>query len=203
MLNLLIADDHKIFRQGLINLLQDVDEIEVVADVGDGVEAWHKIQEITPDIAVLDFSMPELDGLAVAELIQKNKIATQIILLTMHDEPMILGRSIKLGVKGYVLKDNAFDEFVEAINTVNSGQSFISHEVKKKFDKYSLNTTLSSRETTVLKLIAQGLTNKEIAIQLDVSHKTIDTYRARLMNKLNLHSVAELTRYAIKMGLSL
>lgn len=201
MINLLIADDHTIFRQGLISLLQKSSEIKIEAEVGNGVEAWDKIQEMRPDIAILDIRMPGLDGLQIAKMVLQNNIRTRIILLTMHDEPTLAAKSDKFGVKGYVLKDNTFDELQDAIRVVAAGQRYITPVIKEKLERYNSKNELSERENTVLKLIAQGSTNKEIAKLLNISHKTVDTYRCRLMSKLKLHNVAELTAHAVKIGL--
>lgn len=201
MISLLIADDHTIFRQGLSNLLRNSNDVEIVAEVSNGVEAWDKIQEMQPDIAILDIRMPGLDGLQVAELVLQNEISTQIILLTMHDEATLAVKSNKLQVKGYLLKDNTFDELLAAIESVAAGKLFMSSVIKEKLERYDPRTELSKRESSVLKLVAQGVTNREIANQLSISPKTVDTYRSRLMSKLDLHSVVELTKYAVKIGL--
>ena len=201
MIRLLIADDHTIFRQGLSTLLGKSNNVEIVAEASNGMDAWDKIQEMRPDIAILDFRMPELDGLQVAEKVLQNEISTQIILLTMHDEATIAVKSNKLQVKGYVLKDNTFDELLTAIESVAAGKLFMSSVIKEKLNRYDPKSELSKRESSVLKLVAQGLTNREIANQLGISPKTVDTYRCRLMSKLGLHSVVELTKHAVKIGL--
>lgn len=201
MISLLIADDHTIFRQGLTKLLQKPNEISIVSEVSNGIDAWDNIKNILPDIAVLDFSMPGLNGLQVAEMVLHNNISTHIIMLTMFDEPSLAIRSKNLQVKGYVLKDNTIDELLLAIREVADGRTYMSPVIKEKLKNYNTKSILSRRETTVLKLISQGMTNREIANQLKLSHKTIDTYRCRLMSKLNLHSVADLTKHAVKIGL--
>jgi len=201
MIRILIADDHTIFRQGLSSLLLNSDDVEIVAEVSTGVEAWNKIQEMQPDIAILDIRMPGLDGLQVAEKVLQNEISTRIILLTMHDEATIAVKSNKLQVKGYVLKDNTFDELLKAIKCVAAGHLFMSPVIKEKLKQHDPKTELSERESSVLKLVAQGLTNREIGNRLGISPKTVDTYRCRLMSKLDLHSVVELTKHAVKIGL--
>lgn len=200
MIKLLIADDHTIFREGLVYLLRNSDDIEVVAEVGNGADAWEKIQQLQPNVAVLDINMPESNGLQVADLVLENNLPTHIIFLTMHDEPTITIKAKKKQVKGYVLKDDAFDELLEAIKAVANGQSYMSAALEDKLENYNTKRELSNRESTVLKLVAQGLTTVEISEQLKISPKTVDTYRTRIMNKLELHSIAELTQYAIKIG---
>ena len=201
MVKLLIADDHTIFRQGLSSLLRKSNNVEIVAEVSNGLEAWVRIQEMRPDIAILDIRMPGMDGLQIAEMVLQNKISTHIILLTMHDEATIAVKSNKLQVKGYVLKDNTFDELLDAIETVAAGRLFMSPAIKEKLKQHDPKSELSRRECSVLKLVAQGLTNREIANQLGISPKTVDTYRCRLMSKLGLHSVVELTKHAVRIGL--
>ena len=123
MVKLLIADDHTIFRQGLSSLLRKSNKVEIVAEVSNGLEAWVRTQEMLPDIAILDIRMPGMDGLQVAEMVLQNEISTHIILLTMHDEATIAVKSNKLQVKGYVLKDNTFDELLDSIETVAADRS--------------------------------------------------------------------------------
>ena len=203
MIRLLLADDHAIFLQGLIQLLANWPEVEVVAEAADGREAWELILEYKPDVAIVDLKMPHMSGIEIATQISAQGLSTRIVLLTMHDEPALALEAEQAGVGGYVLKDNTFEELSNAIKTVVSGQWYMSPSVSQKLQAFRLNSggaTLSPREREVLKWIASGLSNKAIARELDISPKTVETHRDRLMSKLNLHSVAELVRYAVQTG---
>lgn len=204
MARVLIADDHKIFRQGLISLLSSSSGLNIVAETGTGWEAWELIQREEPDIAVLDFRMPGLTGIEIAKKISEHKLMTRVILLTMHDDPSLIAEAKSVGISGYVLKDNAFENLVSAVVTVSNEQSFTTTEVEDQHQAYHLDGAkpgLSNRERLVLTAIAKGFTNKEIARSLEISPKTVDTYRGRIMDKLDLHSIAELTRHALRVGL--
>lgn len=201
MIKIIIADDHALFRQGFIKLLQGSDQIEIVAEAANGSEAWQSIQQLSPDIAVLDISMPEPDGLEIARCVNDQELPTKVVLLTMHDEPELAAKAKQLGVAGYILKEDTFEELLNAINKIINGKVFISPTILKKLKHYVQVPEISNREKTVLSLIAKGMTNKQIASELKISPKTVDTYRTRLMVKLDLHSIAELTQYAVKTGL--
>jgi DNA-binding NarL/FixJ family response regulator len=203
MIRLLLADDHAIFLQGLTKLLDAWSEAKVVAEAADGQEAWELILGHKPDVAIVDIKMPRMSGIEIAEHVRARGLSTRIVLLTMHDEPALALEAEQAGVHGYVLKDNTFEELSKAIKTVASGRRYISPTVSEKLQAFRLDSggvTLSPREREVLKLIASGLSNKAIARELDISPKTVETHRGRLMSKLNLHSVAELVRYAVQTG---
>jgi DNA-binding NarL/FixJ family response regulator len=203
MIRLLLADDHAIFLQGLTKLLDAWPEAKVVAEAADGQEAWELILMHKPDVAVVDIKMPQMSGIEIAEHVRARGLSTRIVMLTMHDEPALALEAEQAGVHGYVLKDNTFEELSKAIKTVASGHRYMSPSVSDKLHMFRLNSggvTLSPREREVLKLIASGLSNKAIARELDISPKTVETHRSRLMSKLNLHSVAELVRYAVQTG---
>ena len=203
MIRLLLADDHAIFRQGLSQLLDAWTEADVVAEAADGREAWELIMRHKPDVAVVDIKMPHMNGIEISEQVRAQKLATRIVLLTMHDEPVLALEAEHAGVHGYVLKDNTFEELSQAIKKVVSGQLYMSPSVSEKLQAFRLNSggvTLSPREREVLKLIASGLSSKAIARECNISPKTVETHRERLMAKLNLHSVADLVRYAVQTG---
>jgi DNA-binding NarL/FixJ family response regulator len=203
MIRLLLADDHAIFRQGLTTMFAARPDVEVVAEAGDGREAWDLILKRKPDVAVVDIKMPKMSGIEIAEHVRAYRIPTRVVLLTMHDEPALALEAEDAGVHGYVLKDNTFEELSEAINKVAAGHRYVSPSVSEKLHAFRLNSggvTLSPREREVLKLIASGLSNKAIARELGISPKTVETHRGRVMTKLNLHSVAELVRYAVRTG---
>ena len=203
MIRLLLADDHAIFRQGLTRLLHTWTEGQLVGEAADGQEAWRLIQTLQPDVAIVDIDMPKMRGIEILEKVLERELSTRIVLLTMHDEPALAFEAEQAGVHGYILKDNTFEELITAINEVTAGHCYQSPSVREKLRAFRMNgggIIPSPREREVLKLIASGLSNKAIAKALDISPKTVETHRSRLMIKLNLHSVADLVRYAIRTG---
>lgn len=204
MHKILLADDHEIFLQGLNSLLSKDDDLNVIATCSNGQQAWETIQKIQPDIAVLDFRMPGLNGLDITRLIKQNKLPTRVVLLTMHDDPLLIAEASQAGISGYLVKETAFENLTETIKEVLKGKDYSLHEIMEQQDlspDQATTAQLSKQERYVLRQIAMGQTNKEIARQLNISPKTVETYRARIMDKLDLHSIAELTRYAIKVGI--
>ena len=203
MIRLLLADDHAIFLQGLTRLLDAWPEAEIVAKAADGQEAWEQILLHRPDVAVVDIKMPLMSGIEIAEQVRARGLSTRVVVLTMHDEPALALEAEQAGVQGYVLKDDTFEELSKAIEKVVSGRQYMSSTVSKSLHAFRLSSggvTLSPREREVLKLIASGLSSKAIARELDISPKTVETHRSRLMTKLDLHSIAELVRYAVETG---
>lgn len=204
MSRILLADDHEIFLQGLHGLLNKEADLEVIATCPDGKKAWDCIQEQKPDIAVLDFRMPGMNGIEITRLIKQNTLDTKVILLTMHDDPLLINEASQAGVYGYVIKETAFENLVVTIKNVIDGHAPTVDELMLQQDfspQKTRVTQLSKQERLVLQYIAQGQTNKEIARELEISPKTVETYRSRIMDKLDLHSIAELTRYAIRIGI--
>ena len=206
MITVVIADDHVIFRQGLLKLLQSAEDIEVVADTGSSDEALRLIVEKKPDVAILDISMPGLSGIEIMEEVQRKGIGTKIVFLTMHSDPLTAKRAIQSNASGYVLKDDAFEDLLYAVKAVASGGTFVSPSISEKVLKLEAGrekegSILTGREREVLQLIASGLTNKKIADKLCVSVKTVETHRTRILQKLGAHTAADLVRYAIKTGL--
>jgi DNA-binding NarL/FixJ family response regulator len=206
MIRVIVADDHLIFRQGLLRLLQSSNVITVVGEAGDGKEALNIIKTEAPDIAILDISMPGLSGFEVIRQLEQQENNTKIIYLTMHDDLFTAKKVITSKAKGFVSKDDAYEDLIYAIEAVSSGRRFVSPSISDKI--FSLNIfkdsdddVLSNRELEILKLIAEGVTNKKIAGQLSISVKTVETYRSRIMQKLDLHSTAALIKYAIRNGL--
>jgi DNA-binding NarL/FixJ family response regulator len=205
MITVIIADDHAIFRQGLLKLLQTAEDITIAGESGDGREALHLIEEENPDVAILDISMPGLSGLGITDEIQRTGIGTKVIFLTMHNDLLTAKKAIQ-SAAGYVLKDDAFEDLLYAIRSVASGRTFISPSISNKlFQSQSVeinkDSILTEREREILRLIASGLTNKKIADNLAISIKTVETHRTRILQKLNVHTVADLIRKALKMGL--
>jgi len=201
MIRTLIADDHIMFRQGLITLLNTAEDIDIVAECGDGRKALELIRSLEPDIAVLDISMPLMDGISIAQSIRTMGIATHVIMLTMHDDVLVYTRAVSAGASGYILKDDAYEELLNALRTVAAGGSAISPSMRNVSLEPDLRTPdLTEREKQILRLIAHGCTNRMIAEHLGISIKTVNNHRANLMGKLNLHSTAELVRYCLRMG---
>lgn len=207
MIRVIVADDHIIFRQGLLKLLQSAEGITVAGEAGDGKEALTMILNESPDIAVLDISMPGLSGIEISKELKARGSATKVVYLTMHNDVLTAQKALTSGgVSGYILKDDAFEDLLYAIKSVSSGGKFISPSISDKILQPSPlkaveKNILTEREREILKLIASGLTNKKIADKLSISIKTVETHRARILQKLDFHTTAELVKYAIKTGL--
>ena len=205
-IRVLLADDHQIVRQGLKDLLQR-EGFTVIAEAPDGREAVRLAREHRPEIAVLDLSMPLLNGLDAAREIQQSCPRTALILLTMHTEDPYIVEAMRAGVKGYVLKTQAAADLVQAIRDVSQGRLYLSPQVSGALAAALVNKSdfqedpLSPRERQVLQLIAEGQTTKEIASLLGISVKTAESHRSRIMDKLGIHEIAGLVRYAIRRGL--
>jgi DNA-binding NarL/FixJ family response regulator len=203
---LLLADDHVLFRQAL-KIALEREEFRVVAEACDGQTAVSCAQKLAPDVAIVDIAMPVLNGLDAAAQIVKTSPRTKVILLTMYtDEQYVIG-ALRAGVHGYVIKSQAANDLVEAIRSVHCGMTYLSPGVSRTLvDAYLGRTTgtrdpLTSRERHVLQLVAEGKTSKEIAQVMNLGVKSAETYRARIMHKLEIHTTAGLVRYAIRQGL--
>jgi len=206
MIRVIIADDHVIFRQGLLKLLQSSKDIIVAGEAGTGPETMNLVTSEKPDMAILDISMPGFDGFEILQRIQSQGINTKVIFLTMYKDTLMARKALQSGASGYILKDNAFADLLYAISTVSAGGTFISPSVSKSFVSASDTEErepqfLTLREGEVLKLIASGLTNKQIADKLFISIKTVETHRKNIMQKLDVHTIADLVKYTIKTGL--
>lgn len=211
-IRVLLADDHAVLRSGLRALLNLEPDMEVVGEASNGHEAIELGQTLKPDVIVMDISMPEMDGLAAAKAIHELEIPCHVVILTVHAEEEYLFQTLQMGASGYVLKSSADTELMDAIRAAQRGEVFLyPSAVKKVLGEYLKGTrgeggkgaleALTSREKEVLKLTAEGFTNQEIAEKLVISPKTVDTYRQRIMEKLNLHHRSQLVQYALKTGL--
>ena len=206
MIRVLLADDHSIVREGLRRIVEESDDMEVVAEAADGKEAIHQIRKSRPDVAVIDISMPEIDGLEVLQQLQPEYPELPILILTMHEEQQYAVRAIEAGARGYITKKSAPEQLVKAIRKVYAGSRYLSEEaaealalrVAKGKSGQSPLDLLSTRELQVLRHLALGHTNREIAENYNISIKTVDTYRLRLLKKLSLRNNAELSRFAIQ-----
>jgi two-component system, NarL family, response regulator NreC len=210
-IRILLADDHTVMRRGLRLLLESRPEFVVVAEASDGREAVEQAEAAKPDVAVLDIGMPNLSGIEAAQRIQATLPHTEIVILSMHSDEGYVLRALKAGAKGYLLKDSAEGDLIEAIKSVHEGKTFFSPEITRMLmedyvreiqtrganDSYDL---LTSREREILQLLAELKSNKEIAQVLNLSLYTVETHRRNLQEKLNLHSVAELILYAVRKG---
>lgn len=201
---LVIADDHQLVREALSRLLDREADMQVLAECTDGTTAVAEIHRLRPDVAVLDMSMPGLTGLEVAARIcgDDGVPETQVVMLTARRAPELARRAIAQGVKAIVLKDDAFDDLLHAIRAVVAGRQFVSAALAGDLlgDGGSA-PSLSAREIEVLRLVSQGLTNAQVGTALSIAAKTVDNHRTRIMRKLDAHSVADLVRHAIRMGL--
>lgn len=203
---IILADDHLIVRQGLKSILEK-ESHTVVGEAGDGREAVRLAQELSPDIAVLDLSMPLLNGLDAAREIVKVSSQTKVILLTMHTEDPYVMEALRAGIRGYLLKTQAAQDLVQAIHEVSRGSMYLSPGISRAVVEAYLAKSelppdpLTPREREVLQLIAEGKTTKEAAGVLGVSVKTAESHRTRIMEKLEIHETASLVRYAIRRGL--
>jgi len=210
-IRILLADDHTVMRRGLRLLLESRPEFSVVSEASDGRQAVEQAEALRPDVAVLDIGMPQLNGIEAAQRITNALPHTAVVILSMHSDEGYVLRALKAGAKGYLLKDSAEGDLIEAIQSVHQGRTFFSPEITRMLmddyvreirkrgadDSYDL---LTPREREILQLVAELKTNKEIAQALHLSLYTVETHRRNLQEKLNLHSVAELILYAVRKG---
>jgi two-component system nitrate/nitrite response regulator NarL len=210
-IRIMLADDHPIVRNGIKDALSKQKNIEVVAEASNGAQVLRKAKELLPDIVLMDISMPGMGGLEATQRLRSAAPTVKVLVFTMHDNKEYVLEIIRSGASGYVLKDTSTLELVRAIETVYRGGTFFSSKVSKLLlDQYIKKVStgvetspeeLSKREAEILVLVAGGKSNKEIANQLKISIRTCEAHREKIMKKLNLHSVAELTQYAISKGL--
>lgn len=204
---ILIADDHAIFREGLKMLLQDAEGLRVVGEAENGEQALTFIERKTPQLAILDVALPKMSGIDVARAVASRHLATKCLMLTMHDEPEIARSAMEAGAMGYILKGHTFDELKAAVAAVLNGGQFISPVISAAVQETSAHyggraVALTDRERQILTLIGQGRANKEIADALSISIRTVETHRARIMQKLGIRSHAGLIHYAVRSRLS-
>jgi DNA-binding NarL/FixJ family response regulator len=211
-IRILLADDHNIMRRGLRLLLERQPGFEVVGEAADGRQAVEQAEATRPDIVILDIAMPNMSGIEAAQRISPLLPHAAIVILSMHSDEGYVLRALKAGAKGYILKDSAENDLIEAIRAVSAGKAFFSPEISNILvedyvremrrrgaeDSYEL---LTSREREILQMLAEGKSNKDIATLLNLSLYTVETHRRNLQDKLNLHSVAELILYAVRKGL--
>ncbi|WP_448548749.1 response regulator [Thalassotalea fusca] len=210
MINVLIADDHTILRHGLVSLLTRDEQIRVVAEAADGLEAINKALAIKPHVIVIDISMPELNGMEAVKRLNEQLPESKVLVLTMHEEQEYVIHMVRAGASGYLLKDSASDELIDAVKALALGKTYYSQYAASVLaSQYSqpMQTwqdpykNLTSREREVFHLIIQGKTTKDIARSLDISVKTAENHRGKVLDKLDVANAAELVRYAAKNNL--
>ncbi|MCM2335611.1 MAG: response regulator transcription factor [Pseudomonas sp.] len=209
-IRVLIADDHTLVRESLVSLLQHDGDVQVVAQAADGLETVEKAIATRPDIVVTDISMPRLNGIEVVRRLKEALPDTRVLVLTMHQEDEYVLQAVRVGASGYLVKDSAAAELLAAVRSLHAGRGYFGPQASKALaeqmqhperevgDPYG---SLTAREREVFHLIAEGLTTKEIARKLDISVKTAENHRARVIDKLGVRNTAELVRYALRRGL--
>jgi two-component system response regulator NreC len=206
-ITVLLCDDHTLFRDGIKEILKDHPSIHIVAEAGNGREAVEAAEQLRPDVALLDVAMPDLNGFEATSRIVRMSPRTKVVILTMYEEEEVITRCLKSGASGYVLKDASRSDLIHAIETAKSGGQYLSPRALKKVVKEHVKHSgtskssydrLSAREREVLKLLADGLVLKEIAVRLGLSIKTVDAHKTNMMHKLDLHDRSEVVKYAIQ-----
>jgi len=206
-IRILLADDHAVVRQGFKMILDAQADMEIVGQAANGRQAVDLAEQLRPDVVVMDVSMPELNGIEATRRLASSVPHARVVALSMHKDSVYVREILRAGARGYLLKDSGAADLVAAIHAVASGESYLSPAVSNAvLDDYRRHVTnpidlLTSREREVLQLLAEGRTNKEIAGVLNLSVYTVDAHRGRIMEKLNLHSISELVRFAVRNGL--
>lgn len=211
-IKVVLADDHKIVREGLRKLLDNEIGIEVIAEADTGRKAMELVSELEPDVVIMDITMPDLNGIDATRKIKKEIPNTRVLCLSMHADKRFVMAVIRAGASGYLLKDCPFEELSRAIHVIARNEVYLSSQIAHYFVDESIShgdkevsaarTLLTPREREIVQLIAEGKNTKTIAFDLGISVKTVETHRRQIMRKLNIHSVAELTKYAINEGLT-
>lgn len=209
MIRVVVAEDHHLVRQGIRALIEKASDMEVIGEATDGNEAVELVSALTPDVLVLDIAMPHLNGIQAIEKLRPMSLSTQVVILSMYSDSILVQQALQTGVKGYLLKDSVTEELLLAIRAASRGATYLSPAISNKLvadvlvsqtdpeivDPY---TMLTQREREVLQLIAEGHTNNTIAKIMNISVKTVERHRTNLMSKLDVHNLVELIRFAIK-----
>ena len=211
-LRVVIADDHSVVRQGIRGVLEEINGLDVVGEVGDGVEALAMVIDLSPDVVVLDVNMPAMSGLEVTMALREEGSPVRVLILSMHDDPEYVLQAVRAGADGYVLKDVSPAELRDAVIAVHEGREHFTARVtqqlsvglRREIEEEQLRTrvgSLTQREREVLLLVAQGMTNREAGGKLEISPRTVETHRERVMDKLRIRTVAGLTRFVVEHSL--
>ena len=204
---ILLADDHAVVRQGVRMILAAHPDMEIVGEAGNGREAVELAERLKPEVVVMDVSMPELNGIEATRRLAASTPHTRVLALSMHKDSVYVREILRAGARGYLLKDSVAADLVSAVRAVASGEGYLSPQVSNAvLDDYRRHVTnpidmLTSREREVLQMLAEGKTNKEIAGVLNLSAYTVEAHRGRIMEKLNVHTIADLVRFAVRNGL--
>ena len=211
MIRVVLADDHNLMRKGIRALLERADDIEVVGEAENGHDALTMVEQLEPDVLLMDITMPILNGLEAAERIRARRMATRVLILSMSSDESLVRRALRNGVGGYLLKQSAVDELLLALRAVHRGETYLSSVISSFIVSDMLSPPsetaaegldrLSSREREILQLIAEGKTSREIGELLTISEKTVEKHRTSMMAKLHVHDVAGVTRLAVKYGI--
>jgi len=206
-IRILLADDHAVVRRGFQMILAEQSDMEIVGEAGNGREALELAAKLKPDVVVMDVAMPELNGIEATRRMAESAPHARVLALSMHKDSVYVRETLRAGARGYLLKDSVAADLVNAVRAVASGEGYLSPAVSDAvLDDYRRHVTnpidlLTSREREVLQMLAEGKTNKEIAAVLNLSVYTVDAHRGRIMEKLNMHSINELVRFAVRNGL--
>ena len=211
-IKIILADDHKIMREGLRSLLEKESDIEIIGETEDGQTTVQQVQKLSPDVVIMDISMPNLDGIESTRQIIASSPGVKVLALSMHSNKGFIAEMLRAGASGYLSKTSASDELVNAIRIVTSDQTYLSPGIAGTVtDDYvrhlsatgsSSYSILTKREREVLQILAEGKSSKQVALLLNVSWKTIENHRRNIMDKLDAHNIVDLTKYAIREGLS-
>ncbi|MEP6021122.1 MAG: response regulator transcription factor [Paracoccaceae bacterium] len=203
-IRVMIADDHPMVAQGIQSVLEEHEELEVVGVVQNGRSVIDQLHTLQPDVILMDLNMPDVNGLSATEMVLEQRPETRVLILTMHDNPEYISSALSHGAKGYILKDVPTEEIKHAIDAVMRGEQYLCTgaevAIQPKPAKTDSRESLTEREQTILLELAQGLSNKEVAIALDISVRTVETHRKNIKRKLGISSTAGLTRYAMEHG---
>ncbi len=212
-ITIFLADDHAVLRDGMKFMIEAQANMQVVGMAANGREAVQKIEQLSPNVAIMDISMPELNGIEATQQVSDLSPQTRVIILSMHHSPEHINRALQAGARGYLLKESASNEIIEAITQVNAGQRYLSQKVSAQMVDQLLNpketgsganalASLSPREREVLQLVVEGKTTAEISDSLALSTRTIDNYRSRIMQKLGINTLPDLVKFAIRHGIT-
>ena len=210
MINVFLVDDHKMFKEGLKNLIEKERNIQVIGEAENGIDAFEKIKLLKPDVAIVDISLPGINGIELTKKLKKTLPETEVLILSMHSDAYFAVNAFKNGAKGYILKEDSFNLLIDTIKNVANGNIAVSPSIsafilskttynqEKSSNGTGIDNLLTEREIEVLQMIAEGYTNTQIAEKLFISSGTVDTHRKNIMKKLNIHNVSGLVKYAIK-----